>query len=114
MTISWSTAEKLPWARALGEVGGYVGQDIDAHHVGQAERAGAGPPDGRPGQRVGLFDGEALVQHQRRGGEGDGDTDPVGDEVGRVVGEDDLLAELAVGEGGKRGHDCRDRSRARE
>ena len=60
-----------------------------------AEGAGARPPDGLPGQGVGLLDGESLVQHQGRGCEGDGDADPIGNEVGRVVCEHDLLAKLA-------------------
>ena len=52
-----------------------------------------GHPMAWPGERVGLFDGEALLEHERRGREHDGDADAVGDEVGRVVGEHHLLAE---------------------
>ena len=55
------------------------------------------------GEGVGFFDGEALLEHQLRGGEHDGYADAVGDEVGSVIGEDDLLAEEAIGEGGEGG-----------
>ena len=48
-------------------------------------------------------------QHQVRGVEHDGDADAVGDEVGRVVREDDLLAEHAIGKGRKGGDRVRDR-----
>ncbi len=82
--------------RAGGEVGGDVGEDVDADHVGETESAGARPANGLAGEGVGFFDGEALLQHQGSGGEHDGDADAVGDEVGRVVGEHDLLAEEAV------------------
>jgi hypothetical protein len=64
-----------------------------------------GQPSAWPGERVHLFDGQPLLQHQRGGREHHRDADAVGDEVGRVVGEDDLLAEVAVGEGGKGGYD---------
>ena len=86
-------AEKLPLGDALREVGGYVGEDVDADQIGEAKGAGAGPADGGAGERVDFFDGEALLEHQVGGVEHDGDADAVGDEVGRVVGEDHLLAE---------------------
>ena len=88
---------------ALGEVGGHVGEDVDAHQVGQAEGAGAGPADGLTGEGVHLFDGQALLPHQARGGKHDGDADAVGDEVGGVAGRNHLLAQEAVGEGGEGG-----------
>ena len=80
-----------------------MGEDVDADQVGEAEGSGARPADGGAGERVDFFDGEALLEHQVGGVEHDGDADAVGDEVGRVVGEDDLLAEEAVGEGGEGG-----------
>jgi hypothetical protein len=82
-----------------------VGENVDAHHVGEAEGAGARPAERLAGERIHLFDGQALLQHQRGCREHDRDADAVGDEVGGVVGKDDLLAEVAVGEGGKGGHD---------
>ena len=88
---------------ALREIGGDVSQDVDADHVGEAEGAGAGPADGGAGEGVGFLDGEALLKHERGGGEHDGYADAVGDEVGRVIGEDNLLAEEAIGECGKGG-----------
>ncbi len=46
---------------------------------------------------------KALLEHQVGGVEHDGDADAIGDEVGRVVREDNLLAEDAIGEGGEGG-----------
>src|ERR1700732_4511136 len=71
---------------AGGEVGGYVGEDVDAYHVGEAEGAGARPSEGLTGKDVCFFDGEALLKHEIGGGERGGDADAVGDEVGGVVG----------------------------
>ena len=93
----------MPPRHALREVGGDVREDVDADQVGEAEGSGARPAEGGAGERVNFFDGEALLEHQVGGGKHDGDADAVGDEVGRVVGEDDLLAEDAIGEGGKGG-----------
>ena len=90
---------------ALREVGGDVGEDVDADEIGEAKGSGAGPAEGGAGERVHFFDGEALLEHEVGGVEHDGDADAVGDEVGRVVREDDLLAEDAIGEGGKGGDD---------
>jgi hypothetical protein len=41
----FQNARKAAWRYALGEVGGDVGEDVDAHHVGQAEGAGARPAE---------------------------------------------------------------------
>ena len=90
---------------ALREVGGDVGEDVDADEIGEAKGAGARPADGGAGERVDFFDGEALLEHEVGGVEHDRDADAVGDEVGRVVREDDLLAEDAIGEGGEGGDD---------
>ena len=89
----------------LRKVGGDVGEDVDADEIGEAEGAGARPADGGAGQRVDLFDGESLLEHQVGGVEHDRDADAVGDEVGRVVREDDLLAEEAISESGESGDD---------
>ena len=80
-------------------------EDVDADEIGEAKGSGARPAEGRAGERVHFFDGQALLEHEIGGVEHDGDADAVGDEVGRVVGEDDLLAEDAVGEGGEGGDD---------
>ena len=80
------------------EVGGYVGEDVDADHVAEAEGAGAGPAESGAGEGVNLFDSEALGHHEADGvahGEG---ADAVGDEVGCVVGVDDRFAEALVAE----------------
>ena len=73
-------------------------QHVQAHHIGQAEGAGARPANGRAGQRVHLFDGQAFVLHQAKRLQHDEDADAVGDEVRRVAGEDHFLAETLVGE----------------
>ena len=90
---------------ALREVGGDVREDVDADEIGEAKGSGARPADGGAGERVDFFDGQALLEHEIGGVEHDGDADAVGDEVGRVVGEDHLLAEDAIGEGGEGGDD---------
>ena len=103
----FQNAGKAALRDAFWEVGGHMGRNVDAHHVGKAEGTGAGPADGLSGERVHLFDGELLLQHQRSRGEHDRDADAVGDEIGGVVGEYHELAQIAVGEGGKGGQHCR-------
>ena len=88
---------------ALGKIRGHMGQNVDAHQVRQPEGAGARPADSLPGQRVHLFDGQPLLQHQGRRIEHHGDADAVGDEVGRVASKHHLLAQSQIGEGGKGG-----------
>ncbi len=58
-----------------------------------------GQPMGRTGQRVNLFDGEALFERQRGGGGNNLYTDAIRDEIRRIVGADDLFAEDTVGKG---------------
>ncbi len=78
-------------------------EDVDADQIGETKGSGARPADGGAGERVDLFDGEPLLEHQVGGAKHDRDADAVGDEVGRVVRKDDLLAEDAIGECGKGG-----------
>ncbi len=87
-------------------------EDVDADEIGEAKGSGARPADGGAGERVDFFDRESLLEHQVGGVEHDRDADAVGDEVGRVVRKDDLLAEDAIGEGGKGGDHVRDRTPA--
>ncbi len=58
---------KAALRHALGKVRGHMGQNVDAHQVGQPEGSGARPADRRAGQRVHFFDGQPLLQHQVRG-----------------------------------------------
>ena len=44
-----------------GEVLRYVGHDVDADHVAEAEGAGLGPAERRAGEGVDLFDGEVSA-----------------------------------------------------
>ena len=102
---------KLAASDALREVGGDVGKDVDADEIGEAKGSGARPADGRAGERVDFLDGEPLLEHQVGGVEHDRDADAIGDEVGRVVRKDDLLAENAIGKCGESGDQLRDRNR---
>ena len=73
-------------------------QHIEADNVGGAERGGPGPADGRAGAGVDFLDGHAELAHQAnrlKHGEG---ADAVGDEIGRVLGAHDALAQHAVAE----------------
>ena len=79
-----------------GEVFCYVGEDVDADHVAEAEGSGFRPAEGGAGEGVDLFNGEVLRHHEADGvahGEG---ADAVGDEVWGVVGVDDGLAEALI------------------
>ena len=96
----------MPPVTPCGEVGGDVGEDVDADEVGEAEGSGARPADGGAGERIDFFDRESLLKHEVGGAEHDCDADAVGDEVGRVVRKDDLLAEDAIGKRGKGGDGC--------
>ena len=78
-------------------------QNIDAHQIGETKGSGARPAEGGAGERVDFFNRESLFQHQVRGVEHDRDADAVGDEVGRVVRKDHLLAESAIGKSGECG-----------
>ena len=88
-----------------------MGKDVDADQIGEAEGSGARPADGRTSERVDLLDGEPLLEHKIGGVEHNRDADAIGDEVGRVVREDDLLAEDEIGKGGESGRRRRDRIR---
>ena len=94
---------ELAAAHSFREIRRDVRQNIDAHQIGKAKGSGARPADGGAGQRVDLFDRESLLQHQVPGVEHDRNADAIGDEVGRVVRRDHLLAERAVGKGGECG-----------
>ena len=96
---------ELAASDALREVGGNVGEDVDADEIGEAKCSGARPADGGTGERVDFFDSKPCSSIRFGGVEHDRDADAIGDEVGRVVREDDLLAEHAIGEGGEGGDD---------
>ena len=88
----------------FGEVPRHMRQDVEPHHVRQPEGAGARPADGGAGQRVHLLDGQVFFLHHAQRLQDDEDADAVGDEVRRVAREDDFLAEVLIGEAGKRLH----------
>ena len=85
-----------------GKVRRHVRQHVESHHIGEPESAGARPPDRGPGERVHLLDGEVLLLHQPDRLQHDEDADPVGDEVGRVAGEDHFLAEPLIARNARR------------
>ena len=89
----------------MWKVGCDVGEDVNADEIGEAKGPGARPSDGGTSECIDFFNCEALFEHQVRGVEHDGDADAIGDEIVRVVREDDLLAEKAVGEGRECGED---------
>ena len=69
MKAGASTSARSSWMLLglRGEVFGYVGEDVDADHVGEAEGAGLGPAEGGAGEGVDLFDGQALRHHEADG-----------------------------------------------
>jgi len=74
---------------------------------GETEGTGAGPsPMTGPVRASTSSMVRALVQHEGRSGEHDGDAMRLAMKLGVVVGEDDLLAEDAVGEGGEARDNC--------
>ncbi len=99
----WRQLERFTGA-GLGKIRNHVGQDVDAHHVRQAEAAGAGPAECTAGECVDLFYGETLFLHQLQGLGHDVDANPVGYEVGCVAGIDDRLAQATIGKVGDGGH----------
>ena len=54
----------MPLRLVLTEVGGDVGEDVDADHIGEAEGSGAGPAEAWAGQGVDFLDGVALLKHE--------------------------------------------------
>ena len=76
-----------------------MGQGVDAHHVGGAEGAAAGPAQLLAGEIVDHVVAQAEVLGLLDGGQHAGDADPVGHEVGRVLGAHHALAQRTGDEG---------------
>ena len=74
--------------------------DIQADDIEQAIAGALGQSDQRAGERVDLFDGEAIFDGQLLDGGAEEAADAVGDEVGSVLARHHALAEMAVGEMG--------------
>jgi hypothetical protein len=71
----------------------HVHEGVEADEVGGAEHGALGPAGGRAEDRVELLDGEAVAHHRLQGVHHRVGADAVGDEVRRVLAEDDALAE---------------------
>ena len=73
----------------------HVGHGVEPHHVGSAERTGAGAPQFLAGEVVHHVVRQAEVLHLLHRGQHAGDADAVGDEVGRVMRAHHALAQAA-------------------
>ena len=83
-----------------------MGQDIDAHHIRQAEAARAGPTEGAAREHVHFFHGKTLLLHELDGLGHDIDANAIGNEIWSVAGVDHRLTQATVGKvgnGGNRG-----------
>ena len=84
--------------KPLGQIPRDVGEHVDAGDVHRAERRALRPADRRTGDRVDLFDG-VLARLERAQDLHDAEqADVIGDEVRRVLRDDDALAEAMIGE----------------
>ncbi len=70
---------------------------VEAHQIEQAEAGAVRNADERSGERVHFFDAEIFFQHHLADGAAHETTDPIGDEVGRVLGAYHSFAEAPVG-----------------
>ena len=71
----------------------HMGHGVQTHHVGGAERSAAGTAQLFAGQVVHHVKGQAEIFHFLHGGQHTGNSNPVGDEVGRVFGTHHALAQ---------------------
>ncbi len=78
-------------------------QHVEPDNIGGAERGRLRPADGRAGAGVNFFDGEVHLAHQAQHVEHGKSADAIGDEVGRVLGNDHAFAHLPVAEVAERG-----------
>ena len=80
----------------LREAGGHVHEHVEAGEIAGAEGRGLGARDERPRERVDLGDGEVVLHHQSPCDDHAVHSEPIGDEAGHVLGEDDALAKDAL------------------
>ena len=85
-------------AHVLCHVADDVAEDVESDEVDGAEGGGAWPADGLSCQRVNFFDAQIHLLHEADDVEHGESADAIGDEVGRVLGEDDPFAELDIAE----------------
>ncbi len=78
-------------------------QHIQTNNVGSAKRRGFGPTNSGPSARIDFFNGHAKRGHQSQGIQHRIRPDAVGDEVWRVLGKDNALAQAPVAKIKKRG-----------
>src|SRR5208283_2156664 len=91
--LSAATGSDKHRSKSLG-VADHVGQNIEAHHVNRAEGGRLGQTDGRACKSIHIFDGEVELLHQARDIKHVEASDAVADEVWRVLGVNDSLAEV--------------------
>ena len=83
-----------------GEVAHDAAEDVEAHHISEAEGSGFRPAHRLASQDVDFFDGETELLHYANRVEHGECADAVRDEVGPVLGRDDGFAEVDFGESG--------------
>ena len=71
-------------------------EDVEADDVGGAEGCGLGLADGGTGAGVHFFNGHAQFGHQAQRVHHGKRADAIGDEIGRVFGDDHAFAKAAV------------------
>ena len=84
----------------LGHVGDDVAENVETDQIDGSESCRARPAHGLAGERVDLFDGQIHLLHQAHHIQDRECADAIGDEVRRVLGQYDALAELRVAEMG--------------
>ena len=85
-----------------GHVRDYVSQNIQAHQIDGAEGGRSRPSHSLPGQRVHIFNAQIHLLHQPHDVQHRKRSDAIADEVRRVFGENNALAEMNVAEVGNR------------
>ena len=81
-----------------------MAENVESDEIAEAEGAGFGPADCGSGEGIDFFDAEVHFLHYAHDVEHGEGADTVGDEVGRVFGAHDALAEVEIAEAGDRFH----------
>ncbi len=93
---------QLEVAALVVDVGGGVAhdvaEDVESDEIAEAEGGGLGPADGSAGEGVNFFDAEVHLLHDAHDVQHGEGADAIGDEVGRVLGVHDTLAEVQIAE----------------
>ncbi|VTR68538.1 hypothetical protein DESC_710035 [Desulfosarcina cetonica] len=84
---------------------GHMRHGVQADQIGGFEHGRLGTPHGRPEERIDFGNGDAHLHHQLHGLDHALNADAVTDEIGRVLGPDNPLAQDALAEIGHEGQD---------